>query len=224
MISRYQPSKIKILFSTFVCYTTLTNLSSPILSTCSNHFKTFLSILSSKLNSQPHLSLIILLCFSLCLLVLCHIFFSNTSSQILLFFSSPVHLMTTSPSHKPGLISLLFHITHVLLLWVSYSPFTTLSSSPKPFFPVSHFLPHTPIRTYLYSLVIKLVNFFHFLALPPPSILISQFHPFPHFPLIHLSYHSVKKNVKEPLSQPLSYLKILPHCATQPHTCSTSIA
>ena len=68
---------------------TFTNLSSPILSICPIHFNTFLSILSSTLNSQPHLSLIIEL-FTLSILLMQHMFLKRTISNSSIF-SSTVH-------------------------------------------------------------------------------------------------------------------------------------
>ena len=118
--------------SSFARYTLLINLSSPILSKCPNHFNTFFSILSITLNSHPNLSLSI--GFLTLSLSLCYICFSNTSSQILLLFSSPVHLMTTSSNHKLQLVSQLIHITPVLFLDIILS-FHYFAIVPQTFLP-----------------------------------------------------------------------------------------
>ena len=117
--------------STFARYTLFTNISFPILSTYPNHFIKFLSFLSSTLNSYPHLSLLsYFLTLSTLLMPHC---FSNMSSQIPLFFSTPLHLMATFPNHTPQLVLQLFNLFPVLLLWISCSLSTTLTSSPKSF-------------------------------------------------------------------------------------------
>ena len=113
---------------------TLNQSSSPTLSTCPNHFNTLICPLL-----PPAVSLL-LASFLHHPFILRHVFFSKTSSQIILILSSPVHLRTTFQSHIPLLVSLSFHITPVLLLLL----YTTLSSSSITFFPQAPYEPLPP--------------------------------------------------------------------------------
>ena len=70
----------------------------------------FPTIISSAFKLHLHLSLIVVLII-LSILFIPHMFLKH-------IFSSPVHLMTTLQSHIPRLVSLPFHITPVLLLWI----------------------------------------------------------------------------------------------------------
>ena len=97
------------------------------------HFSMFLSTLSNTPNSHPHLSHY---SFSHFVHSPCATYVSqNTSSQLLLLFSTPVPVMTKFQNNISCLVSLIFHITPVLLRWISCSLSTTLPSSPIPLFP-----------------------------------------------------------------------------------------
>ena len=111
----------------------LISFSSHIVSTCSSYFQMFFPILSSTLNSHPHLSLISEF-LTLPILYMPHTFLkyiiSNTS-----IFSTPAHLMPMFQSHISLFVSQSFYITPVLLLWISCSLSITLPLTPIPFFP-----------------------------------------------------------------------------------------
>ena len=113
------------------------------------HLNRFLSILSSPLNSHPQLSPISEF-HTLSTLLTPHMFLKHIISNTSIFLlSCALNDHVSQPYTAVGIKR--FHITPILLLWISCSLSTTLPSSPnlsslENF--MRHFLPHTTIHTY----------------------------------------------------------------------------